>query len=200
MFSIRVPHIVLMQIFTPTGLKYLLITLTIACLSSTAFGYELNKNIVYYKGFIEGYLHEEKGDWSIICELENNDRCLLTQFIEIKKEEAERTFLVFIIKEKGENYLGLRTKLDDKSELPNKSYETVMALSNINNIKFQLLNPRCTENFCEFIGVIPEEFQKKLQNEDDFIIGLGNKNTNANFGIMIEMNGFNEMFAALYEN
>ena len=90
----------LMQKITLISLKLLsVIMLMLSCSTRMSFGYELNKNIVYYDGFIEGYLYKEIEDWSIICEVKNNDRCLLTQFLEIQIDESKQTFLIFIIKD-----------------------------------------------------------------------------------------------------
>ena len=84
-----------MQKITLISLKFLsVIMLMLSCSTRMSFGYELNKNIVYYDGFIEGYLYKEIEDWSIICEVKNNDRCLLTQFLEIQIDESTQTFLV----------------------------------------------------------------------------------------------------------
>ena len=95
-----------MQKITQTSLKFLfIIALMIGSFMRSSFGYELNKNIVYYDGFIEGYLYKEMEDWSIICEVKNNDRCLLTQFLEIQVDEDKQTFLIFIIKEMNEYIL-----------------------------------------------------------------------------------------------
>ena len=190
-----------MQKITQTSLKFLfIIALMIGSFMRSSFGYELNKNIVYYDGFIEGYLYKEMEDWSIICEVKNNDRCLLTQFLEIQVDEDKQTFLIFIIKEMNENYLVFRSKLNDQSQTSYSDGTKIMALSNMSNLKFQLMNTKCTADYCEYAGVIPDDFLKKLKNEDDFMIGLGYKKNNKNIGIIIEMNGFAEMFEALREN
>ena len=141
-----------MQKITLISLKFLfIITLMLSCLTRMSFSYELNKNIVYYDGFIEGYLYKEIEDWSIICEVKNND---------IK----------------------------------------IIALSNTSNLKFELFKTKCTMDYCEYAGVIPGDFLEKLKNKDDFMIGVGNKKNEKNIGIMIEMNGFPEMFQALSKN
>ncbi len=190
-----------MQKITQTSLKFLfIIALMIGSFMRSSFGYELNKNIVYYDGFIEGYLYKEMEDWSIICEVKNNDRCLLTQFLEIQVDEDKQTFLIFIIKEMNENYLVFRSKLNDQSQTSYSDGTKIMALSNMSNLKFQLMSTKCTADYCEYAGVIPDDFLKKLKNEDDFMIGLGYKKNNKNIGIIIEMNGFAEMFEALREN
>ena len=90
----------LMQKITLISLKFLFIVMLMLCwLTRMSFGYELNKNIVYYDGFIQGYLHKEIEDWSIICEVKNNDRCLLTQFLEIQIDESlHRLFLYSLSK------------------------------------------------------------------------------------------------------
>ncbi len=190
-----------MQKITQISLKFLfIIALMIGSFMRSSFGYELNKNIVYYDGFIEGYLYKEMEDWSIICEVKNNDRCLLTQFLEIQVDEDKQTFLIFIIKEMNENYLVFRSKLNDQSQTSYSDGTKIMALSNMSNLKFQLMSTKCTADYCEYAGVIPDDFLKKLKNEDDFMIGLGYKKNNKNIGIIIEMNGFAEMFEALREN
>ena len=190
-----------MQKITQTSLKFLfIIALMIGSFMRSSFGYELNKNIVYYDGFIEGYLYKEMEDWSIICEVKNNDRCLLTQFLEIQVDEDKQTFLIFIIKEMNENYLVFRSKLNDQSQTSYSDGTKIMALSNMSNLKFQLMSTKCTADYCEYAGVIPDDFLKKLKNEDYFMIGLGYKKNNKNIGIIIEMNGFAEMFEALREN
>ena len=131
----------LMQKITLISLKFLsVIMLMLSCSTRMSFGYELNKNIVYYDGFIEGYLYKEIEDWSIICEVKNNDRCLLTQFLEIQIDESKQTFLIFIIKEMNDNYLVLRSKLNDESQSSNGDVTKIMALSNAGNLKFQLMN------------------------------------------------------------
>ena len=191
----------LMQKITLISLKFLsVIMLMLSCSTRMSFGYELNKNIVYYDGFIEGYLYKEIEDWSIICEVKNNDRCLLTQFLEIQIDESKQTFLIFIIKEMNDNYLVLRSKLNDESQSSNGDITKIMALSNKGNLKFQLMNTKCTTDYCEYAGVIPDDFLKKLKNKDDFMIGVGYKKNKKNIGIMIEMNGFPEMFQALSKN
>ena len=187
-----------MQKITQTSLKFLfIISLMIGCLMRMTFGYELNKNILYYNGLIEGYLFKEVRDWSIICEVKNIDRCLMTQFLEIQMDEYKQTFLIFIIKEMDENYLVLRSKLNDQSQPFYSDEVKIMALSNMSNLKFQLENTKCTADFCDYAGVIPDNFLIKLLNEDDFMIGLGDEENNKNIGIMIEMSGFPEMFKAL---
>ena len=191
----------LMQKITLISLKFLFIVMLMLCWSTRmSFGYELNKNIVYYDGFIQGYLHKEIEDWSIICEVKNSDRCLLTQFLEIQIDESTQTFLVFIIKEMNKNYLVLRSKLNDESQSSKGDIIKIMALSNSGNEKFELMNTNCTMDYCEYAGLIPDDFLNKLKNEDDFMIGVGNKINEKNIGIMIEMNGFPEMFQALSKN
>lgn len=191
----------LMQKITLISLKFLFIVMLMLCwLTRMSFGYELNKNIVYYDGFIQGYLHKEIEDWSIICEVKNNDRCLLTQFLEIQIDESTQTFLVFIIKEMNKNYLVLRSKLNDESQSTKGDIIKIMALSNSGNEKFELMNTNCTMDYCEYAGLIPDDFLNKLKNKDDFMIGVGNKINEKNIGIMIEMNGFPEMFQALSKN
>ncbi len=190
-----------MQKITLTSLKFLfIIMLMLGCLTRMSSGYELNKNIVYYDGFIEGYLYKEIEDWSIICEVKNNDRCLLAQFLEIQIDETKHTFLISIIKERNENYLVLRSKLNDQSQSSEGDSAKIMALSNMSNLNFQLMNTKCTTDYCEYAGVIPDDFLEKLKNESDFMVGVGNKKNNQNIGIMIAMNGFLEMFQALREN
>ncbi len=190
-----------MQKITLTSLKFLfIIMLMLGCLTRMSSGYELNKNIVYYDGFIEGYLYKEIEDWSIICEVKNNDRCLLAQFLEIQIDESKHTLLISIIKERNENYLVLRSKLNDQSQSSEGDSAKIMALSNMSNLNFQLMNTKCTTDYCEYAGVIPDDFLEKLKNEDDFMVGVGNKKNNQNIGIMIAMNGFLEMFQALREN
>ena len=121
----------LMQKITLISLKFLFIVMLMLCwLTRMSFGYELNKNIVYYDGFIQGYLYKEIEDWSIICEVKNNDRCLLTQFLEIQIDESTQTFLIFIIKEMNKNYLVLRSKLNDESQSSKGDITKIMALSN----------------------------------------------------------------------
>ena len=190
-----------MQKITLTSLKFLFIVMLMLCwLTRMSFGYELNKNIVYYDGFIEGYLYKEIEDWSIICEVKNNDRCLLAQFLEIHIDESKHTLLISIIKERNENYLVLRSKLNHQSQSSWGDGTKIMALSNMSDLKFQLINTKCTTDYCEYAGVIPDDFLKKLKNKDDFMVGVGNEKNNQNIGIMIEMNGFPEMFQALHEN
>ncbi len=190
-----------MQKITLTSLKFFFIFMLMLNFSMRiSFGYDLNKNIVYYDGFIEGYLYKENEDWSIICEVKNNDRCLLAQFLEIQIDESKHTLLISIIKERNENYLVLRSKQYDQSQSSEGDDTKIMALSNMSNLKFQLINTKCTTDYCEYAGVIPDDFLKKLKNEDDFMVGVGNEKNNQNIGIMIEMNGFLEMFQALREN
>ena len=190
-----------MQKITRISVKFLcIIMLMLSCLTRMSFGYELNKNIVYYDGFIEGYLYKEIEDWSIICEVKNNDRCLLVQFLEIHIDESKHTLLISIIKERNENYLVLRSKLNHQSQSSGEDGTKIMALSNMSDLKFQLMNTKCTTDYCEYAGVIPDDFLKKLKNKDDFMVGVGNEKNNQNIGIMIEMNGFPEMFQALHEN
>mgnify|MGYP001222079610 CR=1 FL=1 len=191
----------LMQKITLTSLKlFFIYMLMLNFLMRVSFGYELNKNIVYYDGFIEGYLYKEIEDWSIICEVKNNDRCLLAQFLEIQIDESKHTLLIFIIKEGNENYLVLRSKLYDQPQSSEGDGAKIMALSNMSNLKFQLMNTKCITDYCEYAGLIPDDFLKKLKNEDDFMIGVGNEKNSQNIGIMIEMNGFREMFQALRQN
>lgn len=190
-----------MQKITLISLKFLFIVMLMLCwLTRMSFGYELNKNIVYYDGFIQGYLHKEIEDWSIICEVKNNDRCLLTQFLEIQIDESTQTFLIFIIKEMNKNYLVLRSKLNDESQSSNGDDIKIMALSNSGDQKFELMNTNCTMDYCEYAGVIPDVFLEKLKNKDDFMIGVGNKKNKKNIGIMIEMKGFPDMFQTLSKN
>ena len=190
-----------MQKITRISVKFLcIIMLMLSCLTRMSFGYELNKNIVYYDGFIEGYLYKEIEDWSIICEVKNNDRCLLVQYLEIHIDESKHTLLISIIKERNENYLVLRSKLNHQSQSSGEDGTKIMALSNMSDLKFQLMNTKCTTDYCEYAGVIPDDFLKKLKNKDDFMVGVGNEKNNQNIGIMIEMNGFPEMFQALHEN
>ena len=130
----------LVQKITLISLKFLFITaLMLSCLTRMSFSYELNKNIVYYDGFIEGYLYKEIEEWSIICEVKNNDRWLLTQFLEIQIDESKHTLLISIIKERNENYLVLRSKQYDQSQSSEGDDTKIMALSNMSNLKFQLI-------------------------------------------------------------
>ena len=177
-----------------------LIPLIIIYSMSLTFGYELNKNIIYYQGFIDGYLFKENENWSIICEADNNWRCLVTQFLEANIVDDRHTFLIFVIKENNENIIGVRTKPMAQSGLSNGVESKVMVISNEYSLKFQLLNTKCNQDFCEYIAAIPDEFMKKLKSEDDFIIGFNSDIKNGNLGIIIEMKGFVEMFDALSEN
>lgn len=183
------------------GLKFIFLTpLIISYSMSLTFGYELNKNIIYYQGFIDGYLLKENENWSIICEADNNERCLLTQFLEASIVDDRHTFLIFVINEKNENILGVRTKPMAQSGSSNGVQSKVMVLSNEYNLKFQLLNTKCNQDFCEYIAAIPDKFMKKLKGEDNFIIGFYSEIKNGNLGIIVEMKGFAEMFDALSEN
>ena len=187
--------------FITKGLKFVfLIPLIINYSISLTFGYELNKNIIYYQGFIDGYLFKENKNWSIICEADINERCLLTQFLEANIVDERHTFLIFVIIENNENFLGVRTKPVAQSGSSNGVQSKVMVLSNEYNLKFQLLNTKCNQDFCEYIAAIPDKFMKKLKSEDDFIIGFNSEIENGNLGIIVEMKGFAEMFDALSEN
>ncbi len=187
----------LKQKFTQAKQIFTIIALIImGCPLSSAYSYELNKNIIYYKGFIDGYLFQEKDDWTIICEVQNNDRCLLTQFMEIEINGAKQTLLVYIISENNETYLGVRSKLNGLLHSTDGEDMLVMALSKIQDLKFQLLNTKCTKDFCEYIAVIPDKFMETLQKEDDFIIGINIK-SDENIGVIIETSGFAEMFDSI---
>ncbi len=100
----------------------------------------------------------------------------------------------------NKNYLVLRSKLNDESQSSKGDIIKIMALSNSGNEKFELMNTNCTMDYCEYAGLIPDDFLNKLKNKDDFMIGVGNKINEKNIGIMIEMNGFPEMFQALSKN
>ncbi|MEK9794143.1 MAG: hypothetical protein VW265_01215, partial [Hyphomicrobiales bacterium] len=50
--------------------------------SSNTHAYELNKNIVYFQDIFKGILLEDRDKWSIVCEENNENNCILTQFLE----------------------------------------------------------------------------------------------------------------------
>jgi invasion protein IalB len=83
----------------------ILLLLSIFFKISSTQSYELNKNIVYFQDIFKGILLEDRDKWSIVCEENNENNCILTQFLETKTDAIHIVLLVNIIRDEDTNYI-----------------------------------------------------------------------------------------------
>ena len=79
----------------------ILLLLSIFFKISSTQSYELNKNIVYFQDIFKGILLEDRDKWSIVCEENNENNCILTQFLETQTDAIHIVLLVNIISDQG---------------------------------------------------------------------------------------------------
>ena len=174
-------------------LSILIIFLLLSILfgSSNTHSYELNKNIVYFKDIFKGILLEDRDKWSIVCEENNENNCILTQFLETKTDNIHIVILVNIIRDEDTNYIRIILKeILNEGRIP----EDIYIISKDKELVYNIKQSQCIDEQCEFIDQINPEFMSMLQEDNDFIIGVSFQDLSLNIGALVS----GEEFSVLY--
>ncbi len=159
--------------------------------SSNTHAYELNKNIVYFQDIFKGILLEDRDKWSIVCEENNENNCILTQFLETKTDAIHIVILVNIIRDEDANYIRIILKeILNEGPIP----EDIYIISKDKELAYNIKQSQCIDEQCEFIDQINPEFMSMLQEDNDFIIGVSFQDLSLNIGALVS----GEEFSVLY--
>ena len=159
--------------------------------SSNTHAYELNKNIVYFQDIFKGILLEDRDKWSIVCEENNENNCILTQFLETKTDAIHIVMLVNIIRDDDTNYIRIiLKKILNEARIP----EDIYIISKDKELVYNIKQSQCIDGQCEFIDQINPEFMSMLQEDNDFIIGVSFQDLSLNIGALVS----GEEFSVLY--
>lgn len=159
--------------------------------SSNTHAYELNKNIVYFQDIFKGILLEDRDKWSIVCEENNENNCILTQFLETKTDAIHIVILVNIIRDEDTNYIRIILKeILNKGPIP----EDIYIISKDKELAYNIKQSQCIDGQCEFIDQINPEFMSMLREDNDFIIGVSFQDLSLNIGALVS----GEEFSVLY--
>jgi invasion protein IalB len=159
--------------------------------SSNTHAYELNKNIVYFQDIFKGILLEDRDKWSIVCEENNENNCLLTQFLETKTDAIHIVILVNIIRDEDANYIRIILKeILTEGPIP----EDIYIISKDKELAYNIKQSQCIDGQCEFIDQINPEFMSMLREDNDFIIGVSFQDLSLNIGALVS----GEEFSVLY--
>ena len=159
--------------------------------SSNTHAYELNKNIVYFQDIFKGILLEDRDKWSIVCEENNENNCILTQFLETKTDAIHIVILVNIIRDEDTNYIRIILKESlNKGQIP----EDIYIISKDKELAYNIKQSQCIDGQCEFIDQINPEFMSMLREDNDFIIGVSFQDLSLNIGALVS----GEEFSVLY--
>jgi invasion protein IalB len=169
----------------------ILLLLSILFGSSNTHSYELNKNIVYFQDIFKGILLEDRDKWSIVCEENNENNCLLTQFLETKTDAIHIVILVNIIRDEDANYIRIILKeILNEGPIP----EDIYIISKDKELAYNIKQSQCIDGQCEFIDQINPEFMSMLREDNDFIIGVSFQDLSLNIGALVS----GEEFSVLY--
>lgn len=159
--------------------------------SSNTHAYELNKNIVYFQDIFKGILLEDRDKWSIVCEENNENNCILTQFLETKTDAIHIVILVNIIRDEDTNYVRIILKeILNEGPIP----EDIYIISKDKELAYNIKQSQCIDGQCEFIDQINPEFMSMLREDNDFIIGVSFQDLSLNIGALVS----GEEFSVLY--
>ena len=159
--------------------------------SSKTHAYELNKNIVYFQDIFKGILLEDRDKWSIVCEENNENNCILTQFLETKTDAIHIVILVNIISDEDTNYIRIILKeILNEGQIP----KDISIISKDKELVYNIKQSKCIDGQCEFIDQINPEFMSMLQEDNDFIIGVSFQDLSLNIGALVS----GEEFSVLY--
>ncbi len=159
--------------------------------SSNNHAYELNKNIVYFQDIFKGILLEDRDKWSIVCEENNENNCILTQFLETKTDAIHIVILVNIIRDEDANYIRIILKeILNEGPIP----EDIYIISKDKELAYNIKQSQCIDGQCEFIDQINPEFMSMLREDNDFIIGVSFQDLSLNIGALVS----GEEFSVLY--
>ncbi len=159
--------------------------------SSNNHAYELNKNIVYFQDIFKGILLEDRDKWSIVCEENNENNCILTQFLETKTDAIHIVILVNIIRDEDTNYIRIILKeILNEGPIP----EDIYIISKDKELAYNIKQSQCIDGQCEFIDQINPEFMSMLREDNDFIIGVSFQDLSLNIGALVS----GEEFSVLY--
>ncbi len=159
--------------------------------SSNTHAYELNKNIVYFQDIFKGILLEDRDKWSIVCEENNENNCILTQFLETKTDAIHIVILVNIIRDEDANYIRIILKeILNEGPIP----EDIYIISKDKELAYNIKQSQCIDGQCEFIDQINPEFMSMLREDNDFIIGVSFQDLSLNIGALVS----GEEFSVLY--
>jgi invasion protein IalB len=159
--------------------------------SSNNHAYELNKNIVYFQDIFKGILLEDRDKWSIVCEENNENNCILTQFLETKTDAIHIVILVNIIRDEDTNYIRIILKeILNEGPIP----EDIYIISKDKQLAYNIKQSQCIDGQCEFIDQINPEFMSMLREDNDFIIGVSFQDLSLNIGALVS----GEEFSVLY--
>ncbi|MEL0184416.1 MAG: hypothetical protein VW866_00330 [Hyphomicrobiales bacterium] len=169
----------------------ILLLLSILFGSSNTHSYELNKNIVYFQDIFKGILLEDRDKWSIVCEENNENNCILTQFLETKTDNIHIVILVNIIRDEDTNYIRIIIKeILNEGRIP----EDIYIISKDKELVYNIKQSQCIDGQCEFIDQINPEFMSMLREDNDFIIGVSFQDLSLNIGALVS----GEEFSVLY--
>jgi len=159
--------------------------------SSKTHAYELNKNIVYFQDIFKGILLEDRDKWSIVCEENNENNCILTQFLETKTDAIHIIILVNIIRDEDTNYIRIILKeILNEGQIP----KDISIISKDKELVYSIKQSKCIDGQCEFIDQINPEFMSMLKEDNDFIIGVSFQDLSLNIGALVS----GEEFSVLY--
>jgi len=159
--------------------------------SSKTHAYELNKNIVYFQDIFKGILLEDRDKWSIVCEENNENNCILTQFLETKTDTIHIVILVNIISDEDTNYIRIILKeILNEGQIP----KDISIISKDKELVYSIKQSKCIDGQCEFIDQINPKFMSMLQEDNDFIIGVSFQDLSLNIGALVS----GEEFSVLY--
>ena len=162
--------------------------------NTPAYSYESNKNIIYFQDVPMGYLLAEGDFWSVFCDVDNTNKCGMSQFIKTNTDDNELSVLVRINKRNNENYMSvIIANIIDIESLEDR----LVILTNSKGMNFELNKERCLKNNCEYKISMPQELIDKLIEEDKFIIGIKNIKNNYAIGLLVNLMGFQEMYKLL---
>jgi invasion protein IalB len=172
----------------------ILLLLSILFGSSNTHSYELNKNIVYFQDIFKGILLEDRDKWSIVCEENNENNCILTQFLETKTDNIHIVILVNIIRDEDTNYIRIILKeILNEGRIPEDRY----IISKDKELVYNIKQSQCIDEQCEFIDQINPEFMSMLQEDNDFIIGVSFQDLSLNIGALVSGEEFNVLYGKI---
>jgi len=172
----------------------ILLLLSIFFKISSTQSYELNKNIVYFQDIFKGILLEDRDKWSIVCEENNENNCILTQFLETKTDAIHIVLLVNIISDEDTNYIRIIIKkILNEVQIP----EDIYIISKDKELVYNIKQTQCIDEQCEYIDQINPEFMSMLQENNDFIIGVAFQDLSLNIGSLVSGAEFSDLYSKI---
>tara|TARA_E500000178_G_scaffold52718_3_gene48614 strand:- start:86 stop:652 length:567 start_codon:yes stop_codon:yes gene_type:complete len=162
--------------------------------SSSSQSYELNKNLIYFQDIFKGILLEDRDKWSVVCEENNENNCILAQFLETKGDAIHIVSLVNIITDESANYIRIIIKkISNEGQIPGDVY----IISKDKELIYKIKQTQCIDGQCEFIEQITPEFMSMLQDNNDFIIGVSFQDLDINIGTLVSGTEFGYLYSKI---